>query len=149
MENSSKNLIIRTIRIQSSGGVVYRRNLDNIDIVGCIRQAPYLCVLPKGTPHKKENIQQTALREVREETGLKVKSEGFIDKIEYTFFKEKEKLTYYKTVYFFLMTVVGGGLFLHDEEFDLVKWIAKEQIRAEMSYENEVSIIEKGISMVD
>jgi len=148
LDNSSKNLVSRKIRIHSSGGVVYRRNLDNIDIVGCVRKDPYLCVLPKGTPHKKENIQQTALREVREETGLKVKPECFIGKIEYTFFKKEEKLTYYKTVYFLLMAVVGGGLFLHDEEFDLVKWIAKEQIRAEMSYENEVSIIEKGISMV-
>lgn len=148
MNNSSKKLRSRKIRVQSSGGVVFRRNLDSIDIVGCVRNDPYICVLPKGTPQKKETIQQTALREVREETGLKVQVECFIDKIEYTFFKKEEGCTYNKTVYFFLMSAVGGRFFLHDAEFDSVKWIMGEQIRAEMSYENEVRIIEKGISMV-
>ena len=147
MDNSSENLF-RNLQVHSSGGVVYRRNRDNIDIVGCVRHDPSVCVLPKGNPYRKENIEQTALREVREETGLQVKIDRFIDKIEYTFFKEEERRTYYKTVYFFLMVAVGGSFLLHDDEFDTVKWIAREQISVEMTYENEVKIIEKGISMV-
>ena len=98
--------------------------------------------------YKTENIEQTALREVQEETGLQVKIDRFIDKIEYTFFKKEVRCTYYKTVYFFLMVAVGGSFFLHDNEFDAVKWIARDKISVEMSYENEVKIIEKGISMV-
>ena len=148
MNNNSKELRSRKIRVQSSGGVVYRRNLDSIDIVGCVRNDPYVCVLPKGTPQKKETIHETALREVSEETGLKVQIERFIDKIDYTFFKKEKEGIYYKTVYFFLMAAVGGEFFLHDAEFDSVKWVIGGQIRAEMSYENEVKIIEKGISMV-
>ena len=46
------------------------------------------------------------------------------------------------------MVAVGGSFFLHDNEFDVVKWIARDKISVEMSYENEVKIIEKGISMV-
>ncbi|MBM25665.1 MAG: hypothetical protein CL760_08290 [Chloroflexi bacterium] len=148
LDNSSKNLPNRNVRVHSSGGVVYRRNHDSIDIVGCVRHHPHVCALPKGTPYKTENIEQTALREVQEETGLQVKIDRFIDKIEYTFFKKEERCTYYKTVYFFLMVAVGGSFFLHDNEFDVVKWIARDKISVEMSYENEVKIIEKGISMV-
>ena len=58
MDNSSKNLPNRNVRVHSSGGVVYRHNRDSIDIVGCVRYHPHVCVLPKGPPHKTENSEK-------------------------------------------------------------------------------------------
>ena len=42
-------------------------------------------VLPKGTVEKGENYEQTALREVREETGVKARIIEYVGKSEYSF----------------------------------------------------------------
>ena len=58
----------------SAGGVVARLDTSGApEVVLCGRRSEKLWVLPKGTPDGGEPIEQTALREVREETGLEIK----------------------------------------------------------------------------
>lgn len=59
-------------------------------------------VLPKGTVEKGENYEQTALREVREETGVKAKIIDYVGKSEYSF--NIPHNTVDKEVHWFLMT---------------------------------------------
>ena len=59
-------------------------------------------VLPKGTVEPGESYEQTALREVREETGVKAKVIGYVGKSEYTFNIPKD--TVEKEVHWYLMT---------------------------------------------
>ena len=56
----------------SAGGVVYRVEGRSREVLLCGRTTPALWALPKGTPDSGESLEQTALREVREETGLEV-----------------------------------------------------------------------------
>jgi ADP-ribose pyrophosphatase YjhB (NUDIX family) len=61
----------------SSGGVVYRRGqAGSLEVALCGRLQSRTWSLPKGTPEEGETIQQTALREVQEETGLEVSIEA-------------------------------------------------------------------------
>ena len=80
-----------------------------------------MCGLPKGTPEPGESEVQTALREVREETGLEVESQGRIGSINYWFADSKQDVRFNKTVHFYLMLPTGGDLSLHDDEFDAVE----------------------------
>jgi len=116
--------------------------------VVCVRNSPAVQGLPKGTPEPGETREQTALREVREETGLEVKIEGLIGNIGYRFVRPTDGMNCCKTVFFYLMRAVGGDLALHDREFDVIKWLPSREILTILTFENEVRIVEKGISLV-
>lgn len=132
----------------SAGGVVYRNGGRGLEIVLCGRKSPPLWALPKGTPDTGETREQTALREVIEETGLQVKLEGFIDKVDYWFVRPSDKVRCHKIVLFYLMSPTGGDVSLHDHEFDDVRWFSVEEALKSMTYGNEAEIAEKGLSMV-
>ena len=95
-------------QLLSAGGVVYRANGGDIEVIICGRNSPLLWGLPKGTPEAEETREQTALREVNEETGLEVEIEGFIDSIEYSFFSPFDRVRYHKVVLFYLMSANGA-----------------------------------------
>jgi 8-oxo-dGTP pyrophosphatase MutT (NUDIX family) len=133
----------------SAGGVVYRTTgKGNVEVIICGRSSPPIWGLPKGTPDPSESHKQTALREVNEETGLEVEIEDFIDSIEYWFVSPYEGVRCHKAVHFYLMSATGGDISLHDHEFDFVKWVPAGEAMATMTYENEVKIVKKGLSMV-
>ena len=77
--------------------------------------------LPKGTPNDGETTDQTALREVAEETGLEVRIVAPVGAIEYFFTQDGQRI--HKTVHYFLMEPIGGSLDGHDHEFDEVRWM--------------------------
>ncbi|MFN8639038.1 MAG: NUDIX domain-containing protein [Dehalococcoidia bacterium] len=56
----------------SAGGVVYRIRDGRGEIVLVARPGTNLFALPKGTPEGGESLEETAVREVCEETGLEV-----------------------------------------------------------------------------
>ena len=57
----------------AAGGVVLRDRDGTREVVLTGRYADGTWVFPKGTPDHGEEIEDTALREVEEETGLKVR----------------------------------------------------------------------------
>ena len=85
--------------------------------------------LPKGKAEKNENISQTALREVIEETGIK--NLTIVKPIEKTYhiFKKGSK-HYLKSTYWFEMTSDYNGKFKPQkkEGISRVEWIDKETI---------------------
>ena len=138
-----------TVELMSAGGLVYRTNGNcGVEVVICGREYPAVWGLPKGTPDPGETEEQTALREVREETGLKVVSERYIDSIRYWFVRASDGARCHKTVHYYLMRPVGGDLSQHDHEFDFVVWTSLEEASRTLTYENEVEIVQKGASMV-
>ncbi len=79
----------------------------------------------RARPIAGESREETALREVEEETGLKVRITAPFDSIEYTFVQSGTRI--HKTVHYFLMDPIGGDLAGHDHEFDEVRWIPLRQ----------------------
>ena len=86
------------------GGVVYRLREGVVELALCGRRTG-LWALPKGTPDAGETLEQTALREVQEETGLEVEIEAPLGHIEYWFTLPGERVP--KRVYFYLMAPLG------------------------------------------
>ena len=135
-------------RLVSAGGVVYRVDGDKIEAVLCGRRDPPRWSLPKGTPDKGESLEETALREVREETGLEVAIEAPIGNINYWFVSPNDRTHCNKTVHFYLMAHKGGCTELHDPEFDEVHWFSSEEALKSITYVNEARVLEKALTMI-
>jgi len=134
---------VRTERAESFGGVVYRRRNGGLDVIVVGRKDPGIYGLPKGTPNQGESMEDTALREVREETGIEVEIECKIDTIEYWFVRAALDTRFHKFVHFYLMRPTGGDTSLHDHEHDFVEWLPIEEARALVTYQNEVRVLDK------
>ena len=132
----------------SAGGVVYRDNGGRLEVVVCGRVSPRIWGLPKGTPSPGESREETAIREAQEETGLEVSIDGFVDSIEYWYYLAADAVRCHKTVYFYLMSPTGGDVSLHDQEFDEVRWLPVAEAMEALTYDNEVRIVEKSLSLV-
>ena len=135
---------MRTERAESFGGVVYRREPGGgLEVIVVGRKDPGIYGLPKGTPNPGETVEQTALREVREETGLETDIQTKIEAIEYWFVRASIDTRFHKFVHFYLMRPTGGDTSLHDHEHDFVEWLPVEEAKALLTYHNEVRVLEK------
>ena len=101
--------------------------------------------LPKGTPSDAETVEETALREVAEETGLDVRIQAPVGAIEYFFTQSGTRI--HKTVHFFLMESTGGSLDAHDREFDEVRWVPIAEARRLLSYPTEREVLEQALAV--
>jgi 8-oxo-dGTP pyrophosphatase MutT (NUDIX family) len=138
--------IQRTARATSAGGVVYR-DLDNrTQIALAHRRSPPLWALPKGTPDAGETMEETAVRETREETGLEVEIERPLSSIRYFFVRGTTR--FHKTVHFFLMRAIGGSPDDHDHEFDEVRWVDLAEALAIMTHATERSVLEEAATLL-
>jgi 8-oxo-dGTP pyrophosphatase MutT (NUDIX family) len=120
--------------------------MGGIEVALCGRSSQSLWALPKGTPEHGETRAQTALREVSEETGLEVVIRDYIGDIDYWFVLPGGARCH-KTVYYYLMTATGGDMSRHDDEFDDVRWFPASEALRTMTHQNEVRVVEKGLSM--
>ena len=91
-------------------------------------------------------MEETALREVAEETGLQVEIQAPIGSITYWFMLPPEGVRCRKVVHYFLMRATGGDTEGHDAEFDEVRWFAGEEALSIMQYPNEVRTLEKALA---
>jgi 8-oxo-dGTP pyrophosphatase MutT (NUDIX family) len=100
--------------------------------------------LPKGTPDGSETIEETAIREVVEETGLEVRIVASLGPIEYFFVQSGQRI--HKTVHYFLMEPTGGNLSRHDHEFDEVRWFGAAEADTTMSFSSERDLVARALS---
>ncbi len=133
----------------SSGGVIYRETNGVPETVLCGRSDPVRWSLPKGTPDAGETLEETALREVREETGLEVELDAPLGSIEYWFVDRQNDTRYHKTVHFYLMVPVGGNTDRHDREFDVVKWFEVDAALAALAYVNEAGVLRRALAIIN
>jgi 8-oxo-dGTP pyrophosphatase MutT (NUDIX family) len=102
--------------------------------------------LPKGTPNPPETLEETALREVAEETGLEVRIVAPIDRIEYEFVQGGARI--HKTVHYWLMESIGGDLARHDHEFDEVRWVPLADAPGLLTFQTERGLVEQAAGMI-
>jgi 8-oxo-dGTP pyrophosphatase MutT (NUDIX family) len=132
---------LKTVRDVSAGGVAYRRTPEGIEVVLVGRLEPERWVLPKGTPDRGESMEQTAVREVAEETGIHVRLIRPLIDIDYWFVLHGTR--HFKTVHFYLMEAIGGDTSLHDHEYDVAAWFPIAEALQRLAFANERNVLER------
>jgi 8-oxo-dGTP pyrophosphatase MutT (NUDIX family) len=133
---------LRSATATSAGGIVVRAEQGRPSLVVGMRRRARDAVtwtLPKGTPNPGETTEQTALREVAEETGLEVRIVGPLPSIQYTFVQSGTRIS--KTVHYFLMEPIGGDLGRHDHEFEQVRWVPLDEAAGLLSFPTERDLV--------
>lgn len=125
----------------SAGGAVLARQ-DGCLMVALIRtHGNTRYGLPKGTIDEGEVPEQTAVREVREETGLSAEVLCHLDEIDYHF--KAHQILIHKYVDFYLMRYTGGDLVPQLEEVDDAVWIPVDRAVSVLSFDSERRVIER------
>jgi 8-oxo-dGTP pyrophosphatase MutT (NUDIX family) len=141
---------LRSAAATSAGGIVVRAERDGRSLVVGMRRRDrdqVTWTLPKGTPTSGETLEQTAVREVAEETGLDVRITGPLSAIDYTFTQDGTRI--HKTVHYFLMEAVGGDLSQHDHEFERVRWVTFSDAPALLTFPTERALVASAAAMLD
>ena len=139
----------RTVREVSAGGVMYRKNSDQIQIA--LIHVRNRWGLPKGHVEEGERIEETALREVREETGLEGRVVKKLGDIRYAYrdkTKEGEPIRIYKRVHFYLLRYVKGDVRDHDHEVDEARWFPMDQVIKNLKFATERKMVHRALSIL-
>ena len=136
-----------TARFQlSAGGVVCRRDpAGRIEVALIATHDGQRWALPKGLVEEGESLEETALREVREEAGLEAEAIERLEPIEYWYWwdEDGDKVRYHKKVYYFLMAYRGGDVSRHDFEVDDARWFSLEEAIERASYRTEREVLQQ------
>jgi 8-oxo-dGTP pyrophosphatase MutT (NUDIX family) len=124
--------------VRAAGGVVYRyTDAGDVEIAIIHRPAYDDWSLPKGKLKPGERLEQAALREVEEETGLKCMIARSLGIIEYVDRRGREKVVWY-----WLMRSIGGA-FIPTEEVDHMKWLKFEDAAQKLSYDHDQELLRR------
>lgn len=136
---------LRTERQRSAGGVVVRDGARGPEVVLISVGAPPRWQLPKGLIEAGESPEITALREVREETGIAAELVAPLEPIDYWYVataRDGTRVRIHKQVHFFLMRRVGGSVSDHDHEVHEARWTALASAPEALAFDNERRIVQ-------
>ncbi|MDI6715358.1 MAG: NUDIX hydrolase [Actinomycetota bacterium] len=134
--------------VVSAGGVIFRISGDKVEVAITARDSGKIWSLPKGLVEKGESLEDAALREVSEETGLTGKLMRKIDTIDYWFYWRPKEVRFHKFVHFFLLEHIGGDIAKHDWEVDEVRWFPIDDAVEKLTYKSEREVLEKAKKLI-
>ena len=94
--------------------------------------------LPKGHPEGTETLEEAAVREVAEETGIQGRVLAPLGTIDYWFSVADKRI--HKVVHHYLMEATGGRLTIEDDpdaEAIDVAWVPVDQLDSRLTFPNE------------
>ncbi len=133
----------------SAGGLVYKKEKGELYILVSQHSQHLGWVFPKGLigDHVKgEKKENTAVREVEEETGAKAEIAEAIKPVTYWYVLDGEKIK--KTVYYFIMKYKGGDISKHDHEMADVKWVENDKVAETLTYKSDKEAFREALPII-
>ena len=106
--------------------------------------------LPKGLIGGGESPEETAVREVREETGVDAELLGLIDQVEYWYFATErgERVRYHKFVDFYLLRYTSGDVRDHDREVNEARWVEIGEAQRALAFKSEREVVARAAQLI-
>ena len=135
----------------SAGGIVFQKKGKKVLWLLAQHSQHKGWVFPKGLigDHKdKETSEDTAVREVEEETGIKGKILVKLKKpATYFYVWQGEKR--FKTVDYYLMQCIGGDISKHDSEMSFVEWLPTEEVDKRLTYKSDREAFKEALAFFE
>jgi 8-oxo-dGTP pyrophosphatase MutT (NUDIX family) len=134
----------------SAGGVVFRRRDSRVEVALISVGAGNRWQLPKGLVDAGEDAEAAAVREAREETGIRTEIVAPIDKIEYWYYATQRggRVRFHKFVHFYLLRCLSGDVRDHDAEVNEARWVEIDEARAMLAFAGERKAVERAREML-
>jgi 8-oxo-dGTP pyrophosphatase MutT (NUDIX family) len=134
----------------SAGGIVFKKEKDQIEILVSQHSQHLGWVFPKGLIGdrvKGEKKEETAVREVEEETGAIGEIIKQVTPVTYWYAWEGEKRK--KTVYYFIMKFAGGDITKHDHEMSAVEWVPVNKVAERLTYRSDKEAFKEALPEIE
>lgn len=129
--------IRRAVPEETAGGVVFRRGKDGIEIL-MIQDAKGRWTIPKGHVEEGERQEDTAKREVTEETGLNdIKILDYLGKIEFRY-RKQDKLILMTTFVYLIQAVKNTDQYKPEQNEGIkdVAWFSVNEALDSIEYDD-------------
>lgn len=131
---------LTTVEETSAGGLVVDADRQWAVLIGRLdRHGRLQWSLPKGHIEDGESAGETAVREVKEETGITAQVLNLLGTIDYWFVAERKRI--HKTVHHFILTATGGELSDEDIEVTEVAWVPLAELNDTLIYADERKLV--------
>lgn len=133
---------LRRVEELSAGGLVLDRLAPDAcgALIGRLdRRGRLLWSLPKGHRESGESVEQTAVREVTEETGISGQVIARLGVIDFWFVAAGSRI--HKTVHHFLLLAQSGVLSDDDVEVSEVAWVPLSELGDRLAYDDERRLV--------
>jgi 8-oxo-dGTP pyrophosphatase MutT (NUDIX family) len=128
--------------VVAAGGIVVRQGKRGIEVLLIQKKDSGAWTLPKGHLEVGEQLENCALREMTEETGLKVRLKGKAGQISYSY--HRDGFLVHETVHYFLaepLTFEEPSPDFH--EVQQVVWLPLVEATQKLTYPNERDLLVK------
>jgi 8-oxo-dGTP pyrophosphatase MutT (NUDIX family) len=134
----------------SAGGVVFRGDKGQIEVVIVSVGGQNRWQLPKGLVEKEESPETAAVREAREEAGVSSEVVQLIETIEYWYagLDSGIRVRFHKRVHFFLLRYVSGDTNDHDWEVNEARWVPIDDATSQLAFDNERRVMERARELI-
>jgi 8-oxo-dGTP pyrophosphatase MutT (NUDIX family) len=127
--------------ILAAGGIVIDNETGTPRVLLVHRPSYDDWSFPKGKLDPGETIEEAALREVREETGLECRIIRELATMRYNYRTRNKRRLRPKAVHYFLMERVSGDIQVPNEEVDRAEWFDFDEAAPKLSYKQDRKLL--------
>ncbi|MDX2375963.1 NUDIX hydrolase [Microbacterium sp. LRZ72] len=134
--------------VYAAGAVIWRLVEGKMRVLVVHRTAYADVSLPKGKVDPGETLAETAVREIREETGIRVRLGPAIGISRYHIAGKRQKIVHYWAAQA-TEDAIRASTFVPNKEIAALEWVTPKKARTHLSYPADIEILDSFLALVD
>lgn len=122
---------------KAAGGIAWRKAQAGVEVLTIHRPSYDDWTFPKGKTDAGESLQATAVREIAEETGLRVRLGHPLGELSYPIAAGTKTVTYWCA-----RTVGDEARFKPNDEVDEIRWVSLKAAEALLTYDHDETLLD-------